>query len=402
MRQATWIQGLRAAVLLALLSNPTMAEGPGVRFEFRLEPNEVLTVDKYQDIRIFNGLAWDSREEKNRIILRVVDRREDGAVLDGQFLTYSRSPRLTGEFRQEQTFDSHFLIHKNGNYEVPEEYVMPNLQSLPSFPDRPLSPGDGWNAPAVETMDFVSVRLRLPVSVNYEYAGPAPLPPAANLGEQSFDLIRYRYSFRHRGAGNILQINGFSSCELWFDREAGIPVYDTNRLVYEFILADGSRQEFLFRIDSWYRKRRQVSVTDREEMVESIREHLPDSGNLNVRQTDEGVALDLNAILFDHDSDQLTPAARAELEHVATILSRFPGREIRISGHTDNTGTSAYNLRLSESRARTVVRALSQSNGIESRRMSYRGFGETQPIASNATPEGRARNRRVEILIVTE
>ena len=298
MRQATWIQGLRAAVLLALLTNPTMAEGPGVRFEFRLEPDEVLTVDKYQDIRIFNGLAWDSREEKNRIILRVVDRRDDGAVLDGQFLTYSRSPRLTGEFRQEQTFDSHFLIHKNGNYEVPEQYVMPNLQSLPSFPDRPVSPGDRWNAPAVETMDFVSVRLRLPVSVNYEYAGPTALPAAANLGEQSFDLIRYRYSFRHRGAGNILQINGFSSCELWFDREAGIPVFDTNRLVYEFILADGSRQEFLFRIDSWYRKRRQVSVADREEMVESIGEHLPDNGNLQVRQTDEGVALDLNAILF--------------------------------------------------------------------------------------------------------
>jgi len=121
-----------------------------------------------------------------------------------------------------------------------------------------------------------------------------------------------------------------------------------------------------------------------------------------VRETPEGIALDMNAILFDYDSAELTPQAKKDLEKIAQILKKYPNREIRVSGHTDSTGNPSYNLKLSENRAKSVVQNLTGDQGLDSKRFSYRGYGPRNPVADNGTGEGRARNRRVEVLIVTD
>lgn len=379
---------------------------PAARFQFRLAPGESLAVDKYQDIRVFDGLAWSSREEKNRIVLKVAGREAAGAVLEGVFLTYSRSPRQTGEFRRDRDFTSRFIIADNGRYLVPDEFIMPNLRSLPTFPDRELAPGDAWQADALETMDFGPEKIRIPLKVEYAYRGPAPLELEDGTRAE-FDRFTYAYSFNQPtlARAGILRISGYSSCELWFDRERGAPVFDTNRLVYNFLLADGSTQQFLFRIDSWWRKTATDTPEDRrrmhDEIVESLAVEDPRSP-VRVRETDEGVILEMDAILFDHDSATLTPQARTRLEAIAGILNRYREREVRISGHTDSSGSATYNQRLSEDRARAVVRALQNQHNVDGRRLSYQGRGETQPIAPNTDAAGRARNRRVEVLIVSD
>ncbi len=379
---------------------------PGGRFQFRLAPGESLAVDKYQDIRVFDGTAWSSREEKNRIVLKVAGREAAGAALEGAFLTYSRSPRQTGEFRRDRDFTSRFIIADNGQYIVPDEFIMPNLRSLPTFPDRELSPGDAWQAEALETMDFGPEKIRIPLKVDYAYRGPAPLELEDGT-KAEFDRFTYAYSFNQPtlARAGILRISGYSSCELWFDRERGVPVYDTNRLVYNFLLADGSTQQFLFRIDSWWRKTATDTPQDRrrmhDEIVQSLATDEPDS-QVRVRETDEGVILEMDAILFDHDSATLTREARSRLETIAGVLNRYREREVRISGHTDSSGAATYNQRLSEDRARAVVRALQNQHNVDGRRLSYQGRGETQPIAPNTDADGRARNRRVEVLIVSD
>ena len=73
--------------------------------------------------------------------------------------------------------------------------------------------------------------------------------------------------------------------------------------------------------------------------------------------------------------------------------------KIEIGGHTDSRGSTAYNQRLSESRARAVVEYLS-SKGIDSRRLKFKGYGSSKPIDTNSTEEGRARNRRVEFTVL--
>ena len=83
---------------------------------------------------------------------------------------------------------------------------------------------------------------------------------------------------------------------------------------------------------------------------------------------------------------------------VATILNQFPEMKIRVEGHTDNIGRAEYNLELSQRRAQAVHDFL-DAQGVAAARMSVEGFGLTRPVADNDTPEGRQRNRRVDLVI---
>jgi len=107
----------------------------------------------------------------------------------------------------------------------------------------------------------------------------------------------------------------------------------------------------------------------------------------------------LNNILFETGKSVLTPGSGEELDRLYGILGENPLMRIEISGHTDKTGSEPLNFRLSESRARAVVDYL-VNKGVDSARLEYRGFGSLQPVADNATSEGRAKNRRVEFKIL--
>ena len=104
------------------------------------------------------------------------------------------------------------------------------------------------------------------------------------------------------------------------------------------------------------------------------------------------------AVLFAHASAEVQPAARATLDRVATLLRSVPERRVRVQGFTDSTGDPGVNERLSLARA-DVVRKYLASQGVDPARVSVEGLGDRQPVATNATPEGRAANRRVEIVI---
>lgn len=103
-------------------------------------------------------------------------------------------------------------------------------------------------------------------------------------------------------------------------------------------------------------------------------------------------------ILFATDSAALRPDLRNDLGAVARSLQRYPDTVVQVVGHTDNTGTAAYNYDLSQRRAGAVAAEL-RGNGVPGGRIQAFGRGFDQPVASNATPEGRAQNRRVEIVI---
>lgn len=102
--------------------------------------------------------------------------------------------------------------------------------------------------------------------------------------------------------------------------------------------------------------------------------------------------------LFDFDSYELRYQARQDLDLVADILRRYSDTYITVAGHTDSIGDAGYNQRLSEYRAQSVANYLI-SRGIQPQRISYVGYGETMPIASNSTERGRQRNRRVELYL---
>jgi OmpA-OmpF porin, OOP family len=103
------------------------------------------------------------------------------------------------------------------------------------------------------------------------------------------------------------------------------------------------------------------------------------------------------AIEFDVNKSDIKPAYHAELAQGAAFIKKYPDQEILIAGHTDSTGSAAYNQDLSRRRAESVRNYLIEKFGIKGNRLHARGFGETAPIAGNDTTEGRQRNRRVEL-----
>jgi outer membrane protein OmpA-like peptidoglycan-associated protein len=122
----------------------------------------------------------------------------------------------------------------------------------------------------------------------------------------------------------------------------------------------------------------------------------------DVQVTREGDNLVLNipsGITFAYDSADVQPQFQRTLDQVASTLSQYNQTYIDVYGHTDSTGSDGYNQTLSERRATAVADYLS-SRGVQTARIGTRGYGETQPIASNDTDQGRAANRRVEVKIV--
>ena len=117
----------------------------------------------------------------------------------------------------------------------------------------------------------------------------------------------------------------------------------------------------------------------------------------DARRTENGILINLkSSLLFSFDSAVLKPAAVEQIAQLGDILARYPDDRIRIEGHSDSEGTPAHNEELSLRRA-DAVRDVLASRGVSPRQMLVIGAGSTRPIASNATEEGRAENRRVEI-----
>ncbi len=111
------------------------------------------------------------------------------------------------------------------------------------------------------------------------------------------------------------------------------------------------------------------------------------------------VTIVLNNIFFDFDKSILNPESGPELDRIAEMLKEKSTMEIEITGHTDNVGTDAYNMSLSERRAKTVVAYLIRK-GVAKDRLEVQFFGESKPIETNETKEGREKNRRVEFKIL--
>jgi OmpA-OmpF porin, OOP family len=103
-------------------------------------------------------------------------------------------------------------------------------------------------------------------------------------------------------------------------------------------------------------------------------------------------------ILFATGKADVTPESRPVLEEIASTLAKYGDLKILIEGHTDNVGSAASNLALSDARAAAVKAALVAGFGVDGARITTKGLGDTKPSAPNATAGGRAQNRRVEVV----
>lgn len=145
-------------------------------------------------------------------------------------------------------------------------------------------------------------------------------------------------------------------------------------------------------------QRSQARLARRDERLGELASQLQD---LNARKTDRGIVVTLGDVLFDTGRWQLLPEAARNMEKLAAVFRRDPGRRASIEGYTDSVGDAGANHELSERRANSVLGAL-VSLGVAADHLSTRAHGEALPTASNATAAGRQLNRRVEIVFTPQ
>ncbi len=137
-------------------------------------------------------------------------------------------------------------------------------------------------------------------------------------------------------------------------------------------------------------------VFDADDRCPDVKGVLGGKGCPEVKKEDrEAIALAVRSVQFEFGSDQLTAYSQKLLDKVADVLRRYPEQHVQITGHTDSKGSDAFNLKLSERRAARCRQYLIDK-GIAADKLTSKGFGESKPIASNATAKGQAKNRRVE------
>jgi len=393
--------GILAAASLAAAPAP-LAE----RFAFsHAKGDRFRVVSEVEEDVFINRRFSHSAEILNRITFEVTDAANDGSwgLLEGRFET---SERPVGEsaYLVSESYDSVFRRDRLGRYTIEDKYYMPVVRHVPSFPDRELKPGDEWTAPGEERHDLRRVfgipdPFAIPFEARYRYEGPVAGEPGRELR-----LISASYTIFHRpppprayAEAFPVQVAGFSDMKIVWDRSLGQPISYEERFDIVFDWSDGSTIEYrgTSRSDQFEAER-----MDRPAMKAEIEAAVADLPDVTVAETEEGVTIALEDLQFQADSAVLASSELAKLERIAELLKRYPGRDILVAGHAARAGWAEGRKQLSEDRARAVAARLIELGAREPGQVRAVGYGDTRPIADNATEAGRARNRRVEITIL--
>jgi outer membrane protein OmpA-like peptidoglycan-associated protein len=144
----------------------------------------------------------------------------------------------------------------------------------------------------------------------------------------------------------------------------------------------------------------EASAQQAEQNANQVRERLRQQLNavLQTTETARGLIVNMSDVLFDFNKYTLKPEAREKLAKVSGILLAYPGLKLQVEGYTDNIGSDEYNQKLSEERADGVRDYLVQQS-VADANVTAQGYGKRDPVADNSTNEGRAQNRRVELVV---
>lgn len=187
--------------------------------------------------------------------------------------------------------------------------------------------------------------------------------------------------------GAVIDYNNLSD-----NKNMGTAISDENTGTYKIVLPVGKAYSFNAEKDGYYPISENMDLTNITEYTEIQR-------NLYLSPVEIGDVIRLNNIFFDTDKSDLKPESEAELNRLLAFLNSNPTTVIQISGHTDDKGSDTHNQELSQERVNSVINFLVKK-GINSERLKGIGYGESMPISSNETEEGRAQNRRVEFTIL--
>lgn len=352
-----------------------------------------------QDI-YYDGHLVDMQSAMNKAILEVVDVSNDYAKIEGEFDYYTKTRNINEPYHLLGIYDSEFMRNELGEMIIDDIYYLPTVRDIPTFPGYDLEIGETWHGVGYERHEPLMEgfgEMEFEVEVDYKL-----VEITTNVSNHVIVKLNIDYHVMYFPAGDpdIRSFTGYDHMTYYWDHTVGAP--DSYNDVYSFMMNLKSGHSIMYTGTSSARMEMLNDLTNKDlkELTGVISNSLKDDDGVKVSQLDDGILVNLGNILFDINRATLKDEALDTLDKLAEIMRDYPGLDIEVSGHTDNTGTEEYNLALSEERAKSVSDYLMEQ-GIDPTRISYAGYGWDVPVASNDTSDGRALNRRVEIKIIT-
>lgn len=387
-----------------------------LRFKYR-EGDNYRVLSTVNEVVKVNGRLNHTAEIVNRVSAHIskVDSDNRG-YNEATFITMENSTTTdaNGTLTYGEEYESKYWRDERGIFEIGKEYFMPVVRDVPVLPEKAVKPGDTWTANGHEAHDlrrsFANDEpFKVPFTATYTYLRDEEGVSSDSKHEKkTFQVlsVKYTLSFESPIPENVWELNddfpvmtmGFSNQTIWWDNEKGqIDHYSEDfRIVMETYL--GNQFDFTGKAHA--------EVTDFERtatdknlavVLEKVKDlDLPD---VSVAKTEKGLTISVENIQFKPNSAELLDSEKTKLNQIAKIIEDFPN-DLLISGHTALSGSAESCQILSEERADSVAKYLIKTGVRDKYHVYTQGFGARVPIASNATPEGMAKNRRVEITIL--
>ena len=379
-----------------------------VKFEFKQKKGNsgsyISTVE--EDVYI-NNIPSHHAEIINRISSNMTNVAADGeAFIYATYMTTENSiSQQTGRslsWGEETT--SVFSRKKNGELTISDDIYLPTVRNVPVFPDKKVKIGESWTATGKEVQDVrkdfnMSKALIFPFEATYTYKEDK------TIDGKKLNVILVEYEFSYQASDEVLyagqtltQSVGWSKQTLYWDNNRGLlDHYDEEFLIK---IADLYNNLYVFTGTAHAELTEFTSLND-EATAKQLQETLDKLKltDISVKKGDKGLTISMENIQFEPDSDRLLDSEKAKLKKIGELLKKY-SNDLLITGHCAERGTASARQKLSEERAEAVASYLIDLGVRDQFHVFTQGKGSKEPVASNNTEEGRAKNRRVEITIM--
>lgn len=393
-------------LVLAFFSlNLTAQDGVLFQFQHR-KGDSVSHISTVEEEAYLNGRLNNHTQFINRTSTTIKEVQKDGsALLYTHYMTTQNV--LRGKSKTYLSWGEEDFVNirrtKDGQLYDSDNLYLPTVRCIPSFSEKPVKPGERWQAEGLEVHDCrelfgMNGPITIPFTANYVYIGDE------EKNGTTLQIIEVEYTFRQNEIDDFeLQSTyagaiGWAKQKIYWDNNKGdIDHFDEE---FEIKLFDIMGNTFLFRGVSKGEVTEYKSAND-DATVKKLQKTLDKNKieDVTVKRGEKGLTISLDKIQFEPDSNILLQSEKKKLDKIAKILKDF-SNDLLITGHCAERGTAKARQVLSEERAKAVADYLVSIGVRDEYHVFTQGKGSTEPIASNDTEEGRIKNRRVEIILV--
>ena len=390
------------AMIILFLSSPFLYSQP-ITLSYQGNDNYILT--ERTDLRRYDNnkyVGLTSREVKSFI---TPSYSNGDKVYDGLFYVEQDTKHLAAAIDDgiHDAIESVFKIDEQGSMTMFEDNGYPSFRSFPSFPKKEISRGDSWEAKAERAVDPTGegIITRMPIYIQYTYTNDQIFNEREVYVLKALWATRYGYgtgtSYQDfDGDRNLKSATGKHEATLYVDKLTGAALLIRDNVDESFTYNDGRKIAYKGTISLFTDY---PSGVEEDVILPAINRLIAES-DIEYEKTDSGYMLIIRDLQFVANKAELLPDEKNRLDQIATLLKKVPKNQILIEGHTARVGDESDEMQLSIDRAHTIVSEMT-SRGLSKGKFITKGSGGTKPVADNDTPEGRARNRRVEITILT-